>query len=115
MYADTVQVCASKLGVQAEVKKVGMMVHTPLAHAFSKATQAAKVASACAGNIQKMVKAARADTTRAPNEKSKLIDAAPVADVVPTEEGLVESIALAAGAAITSAFGYGMYWLLTQG
>ena len=31
------------------------------------------------------------------------------------EGGLVKSIGLAAGAAVTSTVGYGLYWLLTQG
>ena len=98
--ANTVQVCASKLGVDAkdvgkQMTKIGstvgqkMGVHMTGISAGTRVSKPSQVMSVSSDD--KKLMAGESD------------------------QGVVESIAYAAGAAITSSIGYGIYWMLTQG
>jgi hypothetical protein len=86
--AGTVQTCASKLGV--DINDVGKKV-TDMGKKVGQSTGASALLA------------------KLPSQQKP--------DLSQSEEGggLVQSVAYAAGAAITSTVGYGVYWLMTQG
>jgi hypothetical protein len=83
--AGTVQTCALKLGV--DIKDVG-----------KKMTEMGENANGALAFLGKTPSKHKQDLTTSEQQG-----------------GLVQSIGLAAGAAVTSTVGYGLYWLLTQG
>jgi len=95
--AGTVQTCASKLGV--DIKDVGKKM-TEMGKKVGQSVEAAHKNAA---------KGAMAFLGESASELKQ--------DLMTSEQqgGLVQSIGYAAGAAVTSTVGYGLYWLLTQG
>ena len=95
--AGTVQTCASKLGV--DIKDVGKKM-SEMGKKVGQSVEAAQKNAA---------KGALAILGESPSKHKQ--------DLTTSEQqgGLVQSIGYAAGAAVTSTVGYGLYWLLTQG
>jgi hypothetical protein len=95
--AGTVQTCASQLGV--DIKDVGKKM-TEMGKKVGQSVEAAQKNAA---------KGALAFLGESHSEHKQ--------DLMTSEQqgGLVQSIGYAAGAAVTSTVGYGLYWLLTQG
>jgi len=123
--ANTVTTCASRLGVPLDqLQAVGKSLHTPIATAAAAGAQAASAgAEAAAEKFREKVSEAFAgeqfrEKVSAAPAKTEVVEKTEVVKISSENihaEGLVESIAMAAGAAITSTVGYGLYWLMTQG